>query len=124
MPYYPSDEIKEMWERPYRLDAENKPFLEQLEAIENFFHPKSGYKNAKRLADHCSFDLQDIRKSLCSIITRLSIPTAELAFVDPEYAEALEKVTQAMRLINDASKLIVSADDKYLTQKSDEENTR
>lgn len=55
MPYYPSDEIKQMWERRYRLDAENKPFLEQLEAIENFFYPESGYHNAKRLVLHCSF---------------------------------------------------------------------
>ncbi|MEH2350264.1 MAG: hypothetical protein V7K55_20145 [Nostoc sp.] len=111
---YPKHETSfELFQRSQRIKDENQLFLDQLEAIENFFCDTDRFDNIRQLADLCALDLHTIQNSLGRTITRLSIPTAQLSWMYPEYAEALKKLTQAMQIINDASKLIESAEDNF-----------
>ncbi|MFN6519119.1 MAG: hypothetical protein RMY29_032145 [Nostoc sp. CreGUA01] len=117
---YPKDETSfELFQRIERINAENQLFLEQLEEIENFFYDTDRFYNMTQLAVLCGSNLSQIQNPLGKTITRLSIPAAKLIQIYPEYAEALKKLTQAMQLINDAAKLIESAEDNFNIRNAD-----
>ncbi|MDZ8090427.1 MAG: hypothetical protein RMZ42_00540 [Nostoc sp. DedQUE05] len=111
---YPKDETSfELFQRYQRINDENQLFLDELEAIENFFCDTDRFDNMKQLASLCVSNLSKIQNPLGKTITRLSIPAAQLIRIYPEYAEALKKLTQAMQIINDAVELIESAEDNF-----------